>query len=93
MGGSTVFGYEQGDGSVIYGIYSELLFDEIYGTYLGQLRIPNEVKLNYSTKTIQEYFSERLAVEEDSIWRILYKLDMTVHCKRNTGADVIVKFS
>jgi len=93
MGGSTVFGYEQKDGSVAYAIYSELLFDEIYGIYMAQHGMPEGCHINKFAKDIPTFFSESTAINEDSIWRVLYKLDGSVHCKRNTGADIIVKFT
>jgi len=91
MGGCTVFGYEF-QGEILYGMYSELSFDEIYGTYMANQDRPDSCQLNYSAKSEEEYFSERLSIEEDSIWRILYKIDGSVLCRRNTGADVIVQF-
>jgi len=91
MGGCTVFGYEF-QGEILYGMYSELSFDEIYGTYMANQDRPDSCQLNYSAKSEEEYFSERLSIEEDSIWRILYKIDGSVLCRRNTGADVIVRF-
>ena len=92
MGGSTVFGYEQQDGSVAYAMYTELSFDEIYGAYMAQHGMPEGCRINKFAKDVPTFFSEFTAINEDSIWRVLYKLDGSVHCKRNTGADVIVKF-
>lgn len=92
MGGSTVFGFEVANGSVDYTLYSELSFDEIYGIYMAHQGTPEGCRINMFAKTVEAFFSERLAVEEDSIWRILYRLDGSVLCRRNTGADIIVRF-
>lgn len=91
MGGCTVFGYEF-QGEILYGMHTELSFDEIYGKYMANQDRPGSCQLNHSAKSVKEYFSERLCIEEDSIWRILYRIDGSVLCRRNMCADVIVRF-
>lgn len=82
MGGSVAFGYEQDNGTVVYNLSTELLFEQIE-EYMRKRESPN--KYNYISKesiSVDDFFTEKMYEHDDSIWRILYMLDGTIKCKR-----------
>jgi hypothetical protein len=81
MGGQTTFGYEQDDGRVLYAItFPAMMFDEIRG-YIIDRSIPSNTPITEEALTINDYFSKERDEDEDTVWRVLYRLDGTTLCR------------
>ena len=81
MGGQTTFGYEQEDGTVLYGVtFPALMFDEMRDAIL-QRRAIYLVSFETCASSIEDYFSGERSCEEDTAWRVLYMLDGTTQCR------------
>ena len=95
MGGQTAFGYEQEDGSVKYGLSSSA---EGPCSALEQV----DVELCKTAISAEAYFNKVTdeAVDpeedwEDTMWRILYKLDGTTVCRSwemdAKGMEIVIR--
>jgi hypothetical protein len=95
MGGQTAFGYEQEDGSVKYGLIwaSE-------GPLSALERV--DVELLKTAISAEAYFNKVTDIDvdpeedwEDTMWRILYKLDGTTVCRSwetdAKGMEVVIR--
>jgi hypothetical protein len=83
----TAFGYEKDNGKVAYVLCHELLFDEIYTKYLVNRSVPG-AGISIEAPTIEMYFGNE---KEMTTWRILYKLDGNIICRRDRDFDVSVR--
>ena len=90
MSKTTAFGYEKENGKVVYVLCQELGFDDIYKKYLCNRSVP-DVGLNSETLTEEMYFRVDSFENELTTWRILYKLDGNIVCRRDCNYEVIVK--
>ena len=79
MGGSSTFGIEQEDGSVIYNVYGDTVFhDSILYEYTkgGTVEIIEED--SYHATSLADYYSEARFEEEDSKVRGILLLNGTI---------------
>jgi hypothetical protein len=82
MGGSTVFGYEKDNGTVVYIITHGIGIEEIYESkYISDRIVPAHASKSHYCD-IGCFFSDEYFENEDSGWRILYKLDGTTVLRR-----------
>ena len=80
MGGATAFGYEYLNGTIQYFVTTDYNLEEMYS--LGYLQAAAKIPLSYRVPTREmvqssnadDYFSEARNEEEDTAYRILYKL-------------------
>ena len=76
MGGTSTYGVEQSDGSVIYNIHRDTIFHD---NILHQFKNGNKIILMnddiYYATSIQDYYSETRFNEEDSVVRGLLRLN------------------
>ena len=79
MGGSSTFGVEQEDGSVIYNIYGDSVFHE---SILHEYTMGRTVEIidedSYHATSIEDYYSEEHFEHDDSKVRGLQRLDGTI---------------
>jgi hypothetical protein len=81
MGGQTAFGYEQTNGTVLYACtFSAVMFEEIRDDVIHR-RVRYNADLTEAAGSVEEYFSKELDDEEDTFWRVLYRLDGTTLCR------------
>ena len=76
MGGTSTYGIQQEDGSVIYNIYGDTVFKATIITAITQgatVEIRND-GIQHAT-SIEDYFSEEHYEEEDSVIRGVMRLD------------------
>lgn len=79
MGGTSTYGIEQEDGSVIYNIYRDTVFhDSILHEFTQGRSVDILVEDFHHATSIKEYFSEERYSEEDSHVRGLLRLDGTL---------------
>lgn len=83
----TAFGYEKENGKVVYILCQDLGFDDIYTNYLANRSLP-DVGINHESLTVEMYFGME---NETTAWRILYKLDGNIVCRRDNNYEVIVR--
>jgi hypothetical protein len=92
MGGQTAFGYEQENGSVIYVLTNtDSGLDELI-PLIDKRIVDSDCSSKRVANSVEEYFSESFIKDnqEDTCWRILYKLDGTVLCRAwMTKYDVV----
>jgi hypothetical protein len=80
MGGATAFGYEYSDGTIQYFVTTDYNLEGIYSS--GYLEATAKIPLSYRVPTREmvncqntdDYFSEARNEEEDTAYRVLYKL-------------------
>lgn len=80
MGGATAFGYENSDGTIQYFVTTDYNLEEMYSS--GYLEAATKIPLSYRVPTREmvicpntdDYFSEARNEEEDTAYRVLYKL-------------------
>ena len=76
MGGSSTYGVEQSDGSVIYNVYKDTIFHD---SILEDFRNGKTVDIYYDeyfiARSVEEYYSETRFEEEDSVVRGLLRLN------------------
>jgi len=76
MGGTSTYGIEQEDGSVIYNIYRDSVF---HHSILHEFTQGRKVEIldedSYYVTSIEDYYSEELYIEEDSVVRGLLRID------------------
>ena len=81
MGGQTAWGYEQPNGTVRYVCtFSASGFDELRDDVIHR-RVRYNADVTEAVGSVEEYFSDMLGEEEDTNWRVLYKLDGTTLCR------------
>jgi hypothetical protein len=83
MGEETAFGYEQEDGIVIYVLSNTDSGLEELIPFIDKRTIDTNCSSKRIANSVEEYFSDsfREHNEEDTRWRILYKLDGTTLCR------------
>ena len=87
MGGSSTFGVEQEDGSVIYNVYGDSVFNEsILHEYTMGRTVDILVEDFHHATSVEDYYSEERFEEEDSKVRGLQRLDGTIEW-RSWGID------
>jgi hypothetical protein len=83
MGGSSTFGIEQADGSVIYNIYGSSIF---HHSILHEYTKGRTVEILdddcYHATSVADYYSEARFEEEDSVVRGLQRLDGTLEWRQ-----------
>ena len=76
MGGSSTYGIEQADGSVIYNIYRDNVFHD---SILYEFQKGRSVEVYYDeyfvATSVEDYYIEARYNEEDSVVRGLLRLD------------------
>ena len=90
MGGSSTYGIVQNNGSVVYNIYRDTVFND---SILYEFKMGRSVEiilddLHYAN-SIEDYYSEQRYVDEDSIVRGLLRLDGTLEYKYWGAKEVI----
>jgi len=76
MGGSSTYGIEQEDGSVIYNIYRDSEFDHyILSEFMKDRIVDIHQEDFYHATSIDDYYSEERYENEDSVIRGLLRLD------------------
>ena len=81
MGGQTAFGYEQPDGTVKYAVtFSAIGIDECL-QFIVKRASRYDAELTETATSLEDYFIEQRFEEEDTSWRILYRLDGTTLCR------------
>jgi hypothetical protein len=83
MAHSTVFGYEQEDGSVHSILCAHQLLDTIYVFLEARTTPPPEKTSRYISS--EQFFNQENFKADVSIWRVLYKLDNTVVIRHTTS--------
>jgi len=79
MTGSSTFGIEQEDGSVIYNIYGEGVFHEsILYEYMKRRTVEIIEEDSYHATSIEDYYNEARFEDEDSNVRGLQRIDGTI---------------
>jgi hypothetical protein len=81
MTNTTVFGYEQENNKIQYLITRELMLEDIE-KYLAKREVPHHINTSSISPSIVDYFDEKNFNLERSIWRILYRLDGTIVCRK-----------
>ena len=76
MGGSSTYGIEQADGSVVYNIYRDTIF---HVSILHEFQKGRSVEVYYDeysvASSVADYYSKVRYDEEDSVVRGLLRLD------------------
>jgi len=76
MGGSSTYGVEQEDGSVIYNIYKDSVF---HHSILHEFTKGRTVVILdedcYHVTSVEKYYSDELYIEEDSVVRGVLRLN------------------
>ena len=76
MGGSSTYGIEQTDGSVIYNIYRDTVFHD---SILYEFQKGRSVEIldedSYYASSVEEYYNDQRYIDEDSVVRGLLRLD------------------
>ena len=76
MGGTSTYGIEQEDGSVIYNICRDSEFDNfILSEFMKGRRVDIRKEDFYHVTSIQDYYSEELYEYEDSVIRGVLRLN------------------
>ena len=76
MGGSSTYGIEQPDGSVVYNIYRDTVFHDSILYEFQKGRSVEVYSDEYSLATsVEDYYSEARYNEDDSVVRGLLRLD------------------
>ena len=76
MGGSSTYGIEQENGSVIYNIYRDTVFhDSILHEFTNGRSVEILVEDFHHATSIQDYYNEDRYIDEDSVVRGLLRLD------------------
>jgi hypothetical protein len=76
MGGSSTYGIEQPNGSVLYNVYGNSIFhDDIMYEFEKGRNVEVIVEHVVSASSIEDYYSEKRYEEEDSKVRGLLRLD------------------
>jgi hypothetical protein len=76
MGGSSTYGVEQEDGSVIYNIYGDTIFhDFILHEFTKGRSVEILVEDFHHATSIEEYYNEERYIDEDSVVRGLLRLN------------------
>jgi hypothetical protein len=79
MGGTSTYGIELEDGSVVYNIYRDTVFHEsILHEFTQGRSVDVLVEDSYTATSIEEYYSEERFADEDSIVRGLLRFDGTL---------------
>jgi len=79
MGGSSAFGIEQEDGSVVYNLYGDSIFHHsILPEYTKGRTVEILDEDCYYATSVADYYSEERFEEEDSKVRALQRLDGTI---------------
>ena len=79
--GYTALGYELSDGSVQYCLLPKAYNLDDLELCLKDQGIPPNTLLTKQVYSINEYFRNDITYNEDTRWRILYKLDGTTVCR------------
>lgn len=76
MGGTSTYGIEQADGSVIYNIYGDSVF---HHSILHEFTKGRSVEIldedSYYTSSVEEYYNDQRYIDEDSVVRGVLRLD------------------
>ena len=76
MGGSSTYGVEQEDGSVIYNIYGDSVFHHsILHEFTKGRTVDILVEDFHYATSVEEYYNEDLYVEEDSVVRGVLRIN------------------
>ena len=79
MGGSSTFGVEQEDGSVIYNVYRDTVFhDSILYEYVQGRTVNIIEEDSYHATSLADYYSKARFEEEDSVVRGIQRFDGTI---------------
>jgi len=81
MGGANAFGYENSDGTIQYFVTTDYSLEEMYSS--GYLDAKTQIPLTYrvpsreivNCSNAEDYFSEIRNENEDTGYRVLYKLN------------------
>ena len=93
MGGSSTFGVEQADGSVIYNIYRDTIFhDSILHEYKKGRTVEVYYDEYFVARSVADYYSDLRFEEEDSVVRGLQRLDGTLEW-RQWGDKGVCRFT
>jgi len=76
MGGTSTYGVEQEDGSVIYNMYGDSIFHEsiLHDFTKGRTAVILDEDCYHAT-SLEEYYNEERYVDEDSVVRGLLRLN------------------
>jgi len=79
MGGTSTYGIEREDGSIVYNIYRDSVF---HHSILHEFTQGRSVDIldedSYYATSIQEYFNDERYIDEDSVVRGVLRLDGTL---------------
>lgn len=93
MGGSSAFGIEQADGSVVYNLYGDSIFHHsILPEYTKGRTVEILDEDCYYATSVADYYSEARFEEEDSKVRALQRFDGTIEW-RHWGDQGVYNFT